>query len=263
MNYKFGIAHQNLAPRNLVIDPATDNLVLFDFGTAARIGYGARGERHMEALSYVENRNDVKGVVLTVHEIITRDPLYKGSRLHDLDETDILAGPEKWIKGQGVELDPGLDAVDYYHELMRWVRARRSRAITHYTEASQYIDWPAVMVTPPGQMWSYGYQPAKECNPPWIGWTHLLTARLDRSRRLLAARQYVDDGNGEFKGAGGDNDAPAEELVERGRKDAAECNLEPDGKENQPPAPTYRVERARRFSNGVRRNTRQRRRLPN
>ncbi|KXX75703.1 MAPK/MAK/MRK overlapping kinase [Madurella mycetomatis] len=248
LNYKFGIAHQDLAPRNLVIDPATDSLVLFDFGTAARIGYGAKGERHMEALSYLENRNDVKGVVLTVHEIITRDPLYKGSKLHDLYETDILAGPEKWIKGEDVELDPGLDAADYYHELMRWVRDRRSRAITHYTEASQYIDWPTAMVTSPDQLRSYDYQQAKEYNQPWIEWTCPRTAHLDHSRRL---------------GAGGDNDAPAKELTECGRREAAEGNLEPSREMNQPPVPTYRVERTRKFSNGVRRSTRQRRRLPN
>lgn len=36
----------------------------------------------------------------------------------------------------------GVDAVDYYNELMRWVRARGERPITVYTDASEPIDWP-------------------------------------------------------------------------------------------------------------------------
>ncbi|KFY75330.1 hypothetical protein V499_04701 [Pseudogymnoascus sp. VKM F-103] len=38
LNFDLGIAHQDIAPRNLLVDPKTDNLLLFDFDRAARIG---------------------------------------------------------------------------------------------------------------------------------------------------------------------------------------------------------------------------------
>jgi hypothetical protein len=127
LNYKFGIIHQDVAPRNLFIDPATANLVLFDFDTAAKIGQNIKLARFDEATPERKSRNDVKGVVLTIHELLTRDPCYNPSWLHLLDETNLLAGPEKWVKHPDVQLDPGLDAVDYYRELMCWVGARGER----------------------------------------------------------------------------------------------------------------------------------------
>ncbi|KAK4041692.1 kinase-like domain-containing protein [Parachaetomium inaequale] len=128
LNYTLGIVHHDMAPRNLFIDPATDTLVLFDFGVAAKIGYkAAPWERHVTVA--LEERNDVKGVVVTVHEILTRAPRYAAyPPLHSLDETDLLAGPEKWVKHPDVELDAGLDAVDYYNELMRWDKEGREHA---------------------------------------------------------------------------------------------------------------------------------------
>ncbi|KAG8406396.1 hypothetical protein J3458_021229 [Metarhizium acridum] len=38
LNLNFGIAHQDIAPRNLLIHEATDALMLFDFNFSARIG---------------------------------------------------------------------------------------------------------------------------------------------------------------------------------------------------------------------------------
>ncbi|KFY49431.1 hypothetical protein V496_10032 [Pseudogymnoascus sp. VKM F-4515 (FW-2607)] len=51
--------HQDIAPRNLLVDPKTDNLLLFDFDRAARIGQP----------SCFPERNDVKVVVFTLYEI--------------------------------------------------------------------------------------------------------------------------------------------------------------------------------------------------
>lgn len=39
LNLKYGIQHQDVAPRNLLVDPETDNLMIFDFNWAVRIGY--------------------------------------------------------------------------------------------------------------------------------------------------------------------------------------------------------------------------------
>lgn len=129
LNCKFGIIHQDIAPRNLSIDPATDDLIVFDFSISVRPGLRKARYHLGEATGELKERNDVKGVVVTVHEILTRDPRYKAESLHYLDETELLAGPEKWVKHPDVELEPGLGAVDYFDELMRWVRARRARPI--------------------------------------------------------------------------------------------------------------------------------------
>ncbi|EAQ90527.1 hypothetical protein CHGG_02462 [Chaetomium globosum CBS 148.51] len=141
LNYNLGIVHNDMAPRNLLIDPYTDDLILFDFDVSAKIGYEvAPMERGMSAA--IVERNDVKGVVMTVHELLTRDPRYEGVQLHYPDETDLLAGPEKWVKHPEVQLESGVDTVHYYDELMRWVEARRERPITVYTEASDPLEWP-------------------------------------------------------------------------------------------------------------------------
>ncbi|KXH26780.1 hypothetical protein CSAL01_00326 [Colletotrichum salicis] len=63
LNLKHGTMHQDINARNLLVDPSTDNLLLFDFDFSGRIG----------GTGYVENRNDIKGVIFTLYEIITRD----------------------------------------------------------------------------------------------------------------------------------------------------------------------------------------------
>lgn len=183
-----------MSPRNLFIDPETDNLVLFDFGVSVKIGYKVPRYHRGEASAELKERNDVKGVVVTLHEILTRDPRYATTALHYLDETDLLTGPEKWVKRPDVELDEGLDAVDYYNELMRWVRARRERPITVYTDASEPIDWPTEIQDPPPPVRvSYERDVAEKLNLPYIEWARPRSAHLDRSRRLLATGKYADE----------------------------------------------------------------------
>lgn len=62
LNLELGIMHQDIAPRNLLIDPDTDKLVLFDFNFAAH-----REDR------LADGQNDVSGVVFTLYELITND----------------------------------------------------------------------------------------------------------------------------------------------------------------------------------------------
>ncbi|KAH6845549.1 hypothetical protein B0I37DRAFT_447418 [Chaetomium sp. MPI-CAGE-AT-0009] len=205
LNYKFGIVHNDLAPRNLFIDPSTDDLILFDFSVSAKIGYEPDSMERWVIVA-IKERNDVKGVVMTVHEILTRDPCYKGVGLHYLDETDLLAGPEKWVKHPDVQLEPGIDAVDYYNELMRWVKARRERPITVYTEASEPIDWPRRLLNLEEPGW-YSREEAEERGWPYIDWTRPRWAHLDRSRPLLATGKYADDPSGS-RGAGWEDEEP-------------------------------------------------------
>jgi serine/threonine protein kinase len=39
LNLRYGIAHQDIVPRNLLVDEATDNVLLFDFNWSAQIGH--------------------------------------------------------------------------------------------------------------------------------------------------------------------------------------------------------------------------------
>jgi Protein tyrosine and serine/threonine kinase len=61
LNLKHGIVHQDVAARNLLIDPSTDNLLLFDFHFATRIG----------SPDEISARNDVKGVIFTLYDVLT------------------------------------------------------------------------------------------------------------------------------------------------------------------------------------------------
>ncbi|KAJ5109561.1 hypothetical protein N7532_002206 [Penicillium argentinense] len=60
LNLKLGIVHQNIAPRNLLVDPETDNILLFDFDWAAN------GTEDL-----LDGRDDVSSVSFTLRNIIT------------------------------------------------------------------------------------------------------------------------------------------------------------------------------------------------
>lgn len=74
LNLKYGLQHQDVAARNLLVDPETDRLMIFDFNWTARIGYPYRTETYA---SYWDQRNDVKGAIFTLYEIITRDTHFR------------------------------------------------------------------------------------------------------------------------------------------------------------------------------------------
>ncbi|CRL27456.1 Tyrosine-protein kinase, active site [Penicillium camemberti] len=62
LNLELGIMYQDIAPRNLLVDPETDKLLLFDFDWAAN------GKEYL-----LDSRDDVSSVVFTLYEIITND----------------------------------------------------------------------------------------------------------------------------------------------------------------------------------------------
>lgn len=88
LNLKYGIQHQDIAPRNLLVDEETDKLLLFDFNFAARIGYRYQEEDNEQ---YSVHRGDVKGVVFTIYEIVTRDMHYREIPHHEQNYTKILS----------------------------------------------------------------------------------------------------------------------------------------------------------------------------
>ncbi|KAL6898574.1 hypothetical protein GGI43DRAFT_80736 [Trichoderma evansii] len=137
LNLKYGIAHQDVSARNLLIDPKTNALMLFDFNYSGRIG----------GIGYGEDRNDVKGVIFTLYEIITRDTHFRDVRHSEQNLADVQ-GLEEWVQHPDVKLDHPVS--EYRAVLNDWVDKRQTgKQISHYTEAPEYIDWPEFPEPPP------------------------------------------------------------------------------------------------------------------
>lgn len=139
LNLKFGIVHQDVAPRNLLINPATDTLQLFDFSCSGKLGSkGTAGQR-----LFTNSGNfkiDLDGVVAAVYEIITRDTQLAEQVLLGADISTIEE--KEWIKHPDVSLDKD---IDHYRQTLRdWLKRRSQpeNLITHYTQAPNPLEWP-------------------------------------------------------------------------------------------------------------------------
>lgn len=75
LNFELGIVHGDITTYNLLIEPDTDTLKIFDFNLASHLGdtEGDNSTRIKNIFSYEEERNDVKLTVFTLYEAITRD----------------------------------------------------------------------------------------------------------------------------------------------------------------------------------------------
>ena len=210
LNLRFGVCNHDIAARNMLIDPATDNLVLFDFDFSAMIDVFVDWENESETdyTGQRENRDDVKGVMFALHDIITRtyiDPTYY---LHEVDEKDIES-PEKWVKHPDVQLDHPVS--EYYDTLMAWVRRRRSGPqVVRYTQATEHLTYPPRLPVPdkytveeiiPGSLYprtrylgrSHTRSDAAVAGVNHVAWERPPTSKIDRSRRLLATGKYADE----------------------------------------------------------------------
>jgi hypothetical protein len=193
LNLKYGIIHQDIADRNLMIDADTDSIVPIDFNVSYRVGLTKTGARDTEGKW--EDRDDVKGVLVFLYEYITRDPALAGDepyQLHLLDEKD-FRDPAKWIKHPDVELDD--DVAEFYFELMAWVRRRHASAqLTHYTEAPEHIEWPDLQEVIKGEEtmhFNVGFR--RKLGLPYLDWKRPSSSHLDPTRRLLATGRYADE----------------------------------------------------------------------
>ncbi|KAK4200782.1 hypothetical protein QBC40DRAFT_339588 [Triangularia verruculosa] len=136
LNLQYGIAHQDIAPRNLVVDESTDSIMLFDFNYAARINYPPLGNGKGE--HYDEERNDVKGLIFTTYEIITQDQSFR-NKPHIEQNTNHL--PQEWRKHPKVELD--CPVASYQSILQEWEKRRTGDlAGAKFDDFPKRIDWP-------------------------------------------------------------------------------------------------------------------------
>ncbi|KFY60369.1 hypothetical protein V496_05350 [Pseudogymnoascus sp. VKM F-4515 (FW-2607)] len=131
LNLKFGIVHQDIAGRNLAVDPVTEKIQLFDFELAAKIGSA-------EESPY---RNDVDGVVFTVYEILTRDDHFRTIPHWDQDVKAVEDMAEWDVKIPIVAGDGGIKKIRSF--LAEWAEGRRLKAKNGPVTASSQLDWPS------------------------------------------------------------------------------------------------------------------------
>jgi hypothetical protein len=189
LNLKHGIIHQDIAHRNLLIDSASDSIVLIDFNGANRVGVDRTGASHNEG--WQEDRDDVKGVLLFLYQYIARDPnLEEHYALHLLNEKDFI-DPAKWVKHPDVELDD--DVAEFYFELMAWVRGRRRarHKMKHYTEAPQPLEWPRLPRR--AERLRFLVRHRRDAGLPYVEWRRPPASEVDPDRRLLATGRYADE----------------------------------------------------------------------
>ncbi|KAK9847242.1 hypothetical protein MYU51_019697 [Penicillium brevicompactum] len=165
LNLELGIMHQDIAPRNLLVDPETDKIILFDFDWAAN---GKEG--------LLDSREDVSGVVFTLYEIITNDT-HVTSIPHWDRNMDMVQNIE-WTCRR--ELDS--DVSKFRKFLNEWIATRTDRATERYLNAPKRLTWPD-LPTPP------------DYNVPFeLGWTEegeTIWQTGERSRRIaLEKGQY-------------------------------------------------------------------------
>ncbi|KAK3678915.1 hypothetical protein LTR78_001368 [Recurvomyces mirabilis] len=115
LNFRFGIMHQDAAPRNLL---------------SGRIGH----------TWFCAERDDVKGVIFTLYEIITRDEQHRMVP-HTEQDPHAVKELEEWVQHPEVRLDQ--DVAEYQAVLNGWVKQRREgKQTSMYTDGLEPIDWP-------------------------------------------------------------------------------------------------------------------------
>jgi serine/threonine protein kinase len=128
LNLELGVVHQDIAPRNLLIDPTTNKILLFDFDRAA------------PASKADPARNDVTGVIFTLYEIITEDGRLREVPFEEQDPQQVLS-VEEWP----VRCSLDSNVARFREHLNDWVRRRT----TDTSDGLHQVDWPATHDIPP------------------------------------------------------------------------------------------------------------------
>ncbi|TQN68126.1 CBL-interacting serine/threonine-protein kinase 25 [Colletotrichum shisoi] len=201
LNLEHGIAHQDIAPRNLLVDESTDYVMLFDVNFAARINHPSSPG---EGESYLEDRNDIKGVIFTAYEIITQDNSLR-SMPHEDQNLDSLGG--EWVKHSEVKLDHPVAA--YKLMLQEWQERRASdlRPVNP-RDVPRAIDWPSRPKPPQetislkntqGQLsqitfekWYERRQDVLDRGDKILNWERLPQRLLDNGTRVLSSGEVIN-----------------------------------------------------------------------
>ncbi|KAJ5617361.1 hypothetical protein N7537_002475 [Penicillium hordei] len=127
LNLELGIMHQDIAPRNLLIDRDTNKILLFDFDWAAC------GRNRL-----LDGRDDVTGVVFTLYELITKDTRFTSIPHWNLN-IDMVQSISVWTRNR--ELDS--DVSKFRNFLNDWLATRKSDGgLERYLNARNQLTWP-------------------------------------------------------------------------------------------------------------------------
>ncbi|KAF9887224.1 hypothetical protein FE257_010478 [Aspergillus nanangensis] len=133
LNLELGIMHQDIAPRNLLIDPDTHKILLFDFDWAAH------GKKRL-----LNGRDDVTNIIFTLYELITNDTHFT-SIPHRSRNMDIVQSMQQWAYNR--ELDS--DVSTFRNFLNEWVATRKSDGdMERYLNAPNRLTWPDLPTAP-------------------------------------------------------------------------------------------------------------------
>ncbi|UKZ64255.1 uncharacterized protein TrAtP1_005473 [Trichoderma atroviride] len=131
LNLRYGVIHDNIIPRHLLIDPDTDNLLLINFNFARQIA----GPVYL--LVFDISGQEMALVILTVYSIITGDKSLQNTHYTEkISKAAAVTELEEWVPAPGMMLDHPVSA--YRSVLEEWTRQRRAVHI----EARECIDWP-------------------------------------------------------------------------------------------------------------------------
>ncbi len=180
---------------NLLIDPETDDLKIFDFNMGAKLGWDGNEDENFQ-FGYKENRNDVKMTIFTLYEIITRDLSFREKNYFPSEfEAALALGRPNWKQHPEVRLEQDVEIDEYRRVLKGWVNARRQMEPLSYKQAPDSIDWPSLPQFP-----LVGYEGAKTRSPaelrknmirrgePFIKWCISLPYET-KTRLMLLCRQ--------------------------------------------------------------------------
>ncbi|KAK0750732.1 hypothetical protein B0T18DRAFT_425493 [Schizothecium vesticola] len=194
LNLQHAVCHGDIAPRNVLFNRKDDEVYLIDFHLAAPMDRA------------VPERNDVKGVVLTVFEILTRDPRCDHGDLSRLNEDELVGvGRPAWVLDPMVSLDGNVTVDEIYAEVTGWASWRRIGAIDAVPGLnSRAIPWKPfpgleyVMETPAVPKCKLLDERVDEDNVfcgELLDWTRpaFNNMQLPSGRRLLATGRYEDD----------------------------------------------------------------------
>ena len=286
LNLKYGIVHGDIRLRNLMVDPTTDNLVLIDFGLAAKrteqqyrkvvtyippvarnnLLFGDTGlslfgrvieqpepqpepepEPKLESETQPEseqeaavpsghgyqNNPDVIAAIVTIHELVTRDPADGENWASTSDEYNLYNGvgidklistSNPWIAHKNALLDS--PAGDFHKELIAWLERREAdpRNDPRKSPATVPLDFPDDMPVPRAQeVLLEGYKDPLDVDTPSfssgesqsvpvsgykfyrrdairaghsrdiISWVRPTTSAVDGTRKLLVTGKYADE----------------------------------------------------------------------
>ncbi len=148
LNLELGIVHGDICPWNLLIDPSTDNIQLFDFNSAAKLGWEG-DEQHNYEFEDDPERNDVKFAIFTTYELITRKFNFRQEFYPEELDTPKIMAQRTWKKHPDTQLDSPV--TEYRHVLAEWAirRAETDKKVDHFSKTARPLSWPPLHVDDP------------------------------------------------------------------------------------------------------------------